>query len=336
MQRLKLRRLYRRLRHDERGASSVIVAIVMVVILGMSALVVDVGAIQARKAQLQDAADAAALAIAQECVVASGTMIAACDSVVQARAGTTANTLALANVTDSALTVEAPTFNPRSVKVTVSSVQPGVFSGVFGVDSSRITATATAQWQEPAMPMPLAFNSCAFPAASDTSRIFLRYDLLAALDFRGCGVVTDLLAPGWITTPFARCEFDVRLLTFVSGILTKQLFPASCTSMLSTLKGKVVLLPVYDGLLDSLLVDGVLLQRFEIKKYAMFEVTGYDFSSLSVLTGSYVSYDSDLTTPRCDLSILIVNTCEGLQGLFHGFVTPDQAEEMVAGVKLIE
>ena len=336
MQRLKLRQLYRRLRHDERGASSVIVAILMVVLLGMSALVVDVGALQARTAQLQDAADAAALAIAQECVVASDTMVAACDSAVRSRAAATATSLAVANLNDSIVTVDSTVFSSNSVKVTVSSAQPGIFSGIFGVESTRLVTSATAQWQEAATVLPLAYNACAFPAPSESSRIFLRYDLLAALDFRGCGVVTDLLAPGWITTPFARCEFDVRLLTFVTGILTKQLFPASCTSQLATLKGKIVLLPVYDGLLDSLVVDGVLLQRFELKKYAMFEVTGYDFSSLSILTGNYVSYDSNLTTPRCDLSILIINTCEGLQGLHHGFVTPDQAKEMVAGVKLIE
>ena len=45
---------------DERGAASVIVAIVLVVLMGCAALAVDVGAMYAEKAQLQNGADAAA------------------------------------------------------------------------------------------------------------------------------------------------------------------------------------------------------------------------------------------------------------------------------------
>lgn len=333
MQRLKLRHLYRRLRHDERGATSVFVAISMVVVLAMSALVVDIGANQTKKAQLQDAADAAAIAIAQECVAAAGTMLTACDGTVQSRALATAASFTNSTLNDGAGTVTGATFTANTVTVSVSDVQQGVFSAIFGSNSTTMTAKATAEWEEAGMVLPLAYNECSFPVPSETNRILLRYDLVGGLDFSGCGLVTDILAPGWITTPFARCEFDVRLLTFVSGVLTKLLFPASCTSKLATLEGKVVLLPVYDGLLTDVVVDGVLLHRYEIEKYALFEVTGWDFSPLTLFTGQFVNYDP--AAPGCG-SLLVLSLCEGIQGVFHGFVTPTEASEMVTGVKLIE
>jgi hypothetical protein len=52
--------------HDE-GAVLVMVAIMAVVLLGFGALVLDVGALYVEKRQLQNGADAAALAVAQDC-----------------------------------------------------------------------------------------------------------------------------------------------------------------------------------------------------------------------------------------------------------------------------
>ena len=84
-QRLKLIR-----REDaERGAVAVIVAIMMVVILGCAAIAIDVSAMWAEKRQLQNGADAGALAIAQNC--ARG----ACGT-----PSTTAQTYAVANRND--------------------------------------------------------------------------------------------------------------------------------------------------------------------------------------------------------------------------------------------
>src|SRR5688572_14878375 len=52
----------RHLIRDERGASMMIAAICMVVLLGMSALAIDVGMLYAAKGQAQNAADSGALA----------------------------------------------------------------------------------------------------------------------------------------------------------------------------------------------------------------------------------------------------------------------------------
>jgi hypothetical protein len=52
---------------DDRGAVIVWVSIMMAVLLGFGALVIDVGALYAERRQLQNGADAAALAVAQDC-----------------------------------------------------------------------------------------------------------------------------------------------------------------------------------------------------------------------------------------------------------------------------
>lgn len=51
----------------ERGAAGVIVAVMMLVLVGMGAVAVDVGQIYAERAQLQNGADAGALAVALSC-----------------------------------------------------------------------------------------------------------------------------------------------------------------------------------------------------------------------------------------------------------------------------
>jgi Flp pilus assembly protein TadG len=51
----------------ERGAISIMVAVLMVTLLGFAAIAVDVGMLHAERTQLRNGADAAALAIAQKC-----------------------------------------------------------------------------------------------------------------------------------------------------------------------------------------------------------------------------------------------------------------------------
>ena len=82
---------------DDSGAVAVIVAIVLVALLGVAAIVVDVGSLYAERRQLQNAADAAALAVAIDC---ARTSCAGSSS-----AMTTAAAQANANSNDNATTV---------------------------------------------------------------------------------------------------------------------------------------------------------------------------------------------------------------------------------------
>lgn len=64
-----MRNLSRRLRRDDRGAAGVMIAVLIAggVLIGMGALTVDVGQLYVKRAELQNGADAGALAIAQSC-----------------------------------------------------------------------------------------------------------------------------------------------------------------------------------------------------------------------------------------------------------------------------
>ena len=59
--------LFRGRLSDERGATAVVFALLLVPVLGFAAIAVDVGSLYAERARLQVAADAAALAVAQDC-----------------------------------------------------------------------------------------------------------------------------------------------------------------------------------------------------------------------------------------------------------------------------
>jgi Flp pilus assembly protein TadG len=74
----------RRLR-GERGAAAVLFALVLVPMLGFTAIAVDIGSVYAERSRLQTAADAAALAVAQDCARGNcGDMQATADAMVTA------------------------------------------------------------------------------------------------------------------------------------------------------------------------------------------------------------------------------------------------------------
>ena len=334
-----MQRLMARLR-DERGATAIIVALTMAIVLGMAALVIDVGASQARRAQLQEAADAAALAIAQQCVSAAATTVASCASSVIGGASSTAQQLAVANVNDHTVTVSTPTFTASTVKVTAKSDQVGFFSRIFGVDSTTLQASAKAQWTQPVTPLPLAYHECNLPDPSNNT-VFLESDILSItnLNIAGCGLlgsVTGLLGARW--APDGSCSFDVNLLSYVNGVLSN-LLPSQCVSMLGSLIGKQVLIPVYGNVLVPIVINGVLLgQGYEVKKYALFTVSGYDFQSINALGLTLGGPMNISGSPQCQviLGIQWPLTCQGLQGKLTQFVTPAEAAQLLVGVQLIE
>jgi Flp pilus assembly protein TadG len=126
-------RLSRR-RGDDRGAVLVIVALLLPLIMGTAALVIDVGFWYLTQAQLQAAADAAALAGAQQ--------LPSSPSSAQAYA----QSLAAKNVSGATVTPVTP-YNGSSseIKVTVSEPGPIWFGSVIGISAPTITASAIAE-----------------------------------------------------------------------------------------------------------------------------------------------------------------------------------------------
>ncbi len=118
---------------DERGSVLVIVALVMTVLLGFAALVIDVGILYFNRVALSNAADAAALAAVQELP----------DSPAAAEA--VAVSYAAKNGVEESSTVATVLPDLYSVAVRVSRVVSLGFARVLGFDSVEVTARAKAR-----------------------------------------------------------------------------------------------------------------------------------------------------------------------------------------------
>ncbi|GAB5078095.1 pilus assembly protein TadG-related protein [Arthrobacter sp. AD-310] len=150
----------------ERGAAGVLVAVMMVVLIGAGALAVDTGQIYAERAQLQNAADAGALAGADLCSVTGGCT--------QAQADAVAAALANSNSNDNSSTVQSVDLSvPGEVSVTTSTKNgttnagflSKMFASALNAPAVTVGATATAKWLYPTKGvtvLPLTFAPCEF------------------------------------------------------------------------------------------------------------------------------------------------------------------------------
>lgn len=160
---------------DEGGAVTVIVAILLPVLLGMSALVVDVSRVYQERRELQNGADAAALAVAENCARAqagqlllvprcqSATLGASVAGSVQSYMNKNAAPGHPATATTDPSTFSGMT--ARSVTVRTSAPVSFLFAPVLEtfdgeLDSRTVTASAKAVWgpaaSAPARPIAVA------------------------------------------------------------------------------------------------------------------------------------------------------------------------------------
>jgi Flp pilus assembly protein TadG len=230
--------------NDERGAVAVMVALLMVPLLVCTALVVDVGSAYVRKRQLQNAADAAVLAVAQDC--AGG----ACGNI-----SSTATTFAAANVGAGTATAN-PSVSGSTATVSTSSTVDFFFAPVIGIDDTQVTATATAVWGSPTggrAALPLGFSWCAFAAQTGggvPSTTTPATIMLPKTDATACSGPTGNPVPGG----FAWLKADSTGCTTTSSITGQtpsdpgRSLPSICSPAdFVALQNKVVLLPVYEA-----------------------------------------------------------------------------------------
>jgi hypothetical protein len=118
---------------SERGQSIIIIAVLMFVLIGISALVLDGGLGYSKRRQAQNAADAAALAGAD----------ALCDSDANTDARTTAEQYVLLNGGNQPAN-EDIIIGEREITVKAAVTHPTFFAGIFGSDDITASATATA------------------------------------------------------------------------------------------------------------------------------------------------------------------------------------------------
>lgn len=261
--------------NDERGAAAVVTAILLVMLIGFTALAVDVGALWWDKKELQNGADAAALALAQSCAQGD-----ACPD------DAVADGYATENKSDSNVTVEEVTLpTSTSVRVTVSSVRDFWFAPVIGQDSGQISASATASWGGVggATVLPLTVSNCYFKQVDGSdlfpgTEVYLplkKHAEISAEDCHGGGTHYIPGGFGWLVAG-SECTVPTDAGGYADSD-TGANVDQKCESYLMGLVGKTLLLPVFDHA-HGTGANG----KFRILGYAQLEITSYCFSNSGV------------------------------------------------------
>lgn len=314
-----MRRLTELLR-DERGGTAVLVGILMVPLIGCLAIALDVGALYAERAQLQNGADAAALAIAEDCA-SDGS----CDS-----AGALAQSFADANANDLAAAVASVTYpTSTSVRVVTSTREAGTnatairhpFASFIGTESTTVGAEATAEWGSPrasAVTLPLAISYCEFRPALDGTLQLIRYD-----QNRTCTGPDGQPIPGgfgWIDRIEDECAGYVDLEDESMPSEPGNSYPGVCDDIMSTMQGRTILVPIFDG---ATVTNGNN-AAYHIHGFAAFTITGWKFSG----GHTFPQVNIDPAAPSCN------GNCRGIQGFFSHWVSPDAAGAELGGPDL--
>jgi Flp pilus assembly protein TadG len=283
-----------RLRKDpERGATAVIVALLMVPLIGFAAISIDVAAMNAERQQLQTGADAGALAIAQDCArEACGVP------------GQTAQNLAVTNSNDGDPTATVTTFDTTAGKVTVSNkgTSEHWFAPVLGLaDSSVISVTSSARWGYPTggKTIPLALGLCEW--RSQTNGGIPSTTTPRSISLSGTSGSPDCLGPsgnlpggfGWLNTGGNGCQIST------SSTHTYDSDPGVSASNgckpedFVALQNATVLLPIFDERSGGTGSNA----KYRVYGYAAFKITGYDF------TGQFKWNSPSLPKPSCSKCI---------------------------------
>lgn len=301
----------------ERGASAVIVGIMLVPLIGSLAIALDVGALYAERAQLQNGADAAALAIAMGC---------ADDGICDAPGAAAAN-FTNDNANDGAANVLAPVIDltNKTVTVTDSTRVAGTdqdaiqhpFAAMLGITETTVGATATAEWggirSGPAV-LPLALSFCEFQLFGELNneqKLTIRYDENHPCTRNGMDIPGGF---GWLEQTDGTCSATVA----VDGSVPSEPgvdSPSNCDATLRALEGSTVLIPIFD---ESTGNGGPGI--FHIYAFAAFRVTGWKFAG-----GNRFPLVNVDRYPGC--------ACSGgeerfIQGFFEEWVTIDSAYDI--------
>ena len=293
---------------DERGAVAVMVALLMVPLIAFAAIAIDVAAMWSERQQLQTAADAGALAIAQDC--ARGT----CGS-----PAATAQSLALANVNGEQTTGTVRALTTSMVTDRTARVMTHWFAPVIGVDKSGIAAQATAGWGAPiggTAVLPLTFSWCEFdlqthgglPSGTTPYKIAFAKDSNTS-----CTGPSHNEVPGgfgWVNPDAGACG-KASVVGSIIASDTGTTPPNTCTAAdFQALQNQVVLVPIFDqkgGTGNN--------ASYRVYGYAAFKITGYCFG------GGQYKFGPDKCT----------GSDRFMAGYFIQYVAPDDAFDYGAG-----
>ena len=312
----------------ERGAISVLVAILMVTLLGFTALAVDVGMLYAERTQLRNGADSAALAIAQKC---SRNINDADCSTTSALARSLANSNAgdgKSNIADLVLDKAAGT-----VKVTAGAQEAGkapnrvslFFARVLGFNDATVTAGATVQWGRPVAgptAFPIAFSICQVKTHVDGGP-----QLLVSHGSKGEATCnygpSGAVVPGgfgWLNRPSGTCAGIVNATSW-SPSDPGNSYPGVCDDQLRAWaaditagKDVTVLLPIFDEVAGTGSST-----TYKLISFAAFVVKGWSFN------GNKFPITFHNKPPFVDAALTCDGSCTGIIGSFVHYVSLDNA-----------
>lgn len=317
------------LRRDD-GAAGVLIAISMAVMLGMVGVAVDVGAMYDERRQLSNGADAAVLAIAEDCALGVGS----CDA---GTAGVVAADFAAANARDGFAGVDSVDLDPvqRTVRVVTSTLNADggttlmpFFARAVGWSGSTVFAAAAAEWGYPASMrgvLPLIISECEFPLGTPVPtppRILTFHD---GNNTEDCNAVAgqdtdgdDRLSGGfgWLDT-VSGCVTDLSVGSWVGTDPGASPSKGCSPSDVSALLGNPTPLPIFDDI-TGVGNNG----QYHVSGFGLFVVTGYNFGGqfkanppcsgdVRCVSGYFVPgvvHDGDLGGP--DRGIAIVKLTE--------------------------
>lgn len=290
----------------ERGAAGVIVGLMMMVLIGMGAVAVDVGQIYAERAQLQNGADAGAMAVARSCAAKP------CNSSLAAP-------LANANSNDNQSTVESVDLSvPGQVTVTTSTKNgtsdhlSNMLSQAVNAGPVKVGARSTASWGSPGSgpaTLPLAFAPCQFDVGGSLQTITTQGSSTCTSDSPSGATIPGGFA--WLLSDPGQCHATVFPDdTSTPGITdpyaksgTGNNVATACKTIIDSLLNTVVLFPVYSD--PAAQGAG---GKYYIKGYAAFMFVGYWFPGIhggdttglngsnNGIRGRFVSWVADPTS----------------------------------------
>jgi Flp pilus assembly protein TadG len=241
-----------------------------VALIGFAAVSIDVAALWSDRQQLQVGADAAALAIAQDC--ADGNC---------GNPGATADAFATANKSDGAVTAAVTELTTSRVTVRTDTVREHWFAPVLGIQESPVAASATVQWGSPSggtAKLPLAFSWCEWfaqtggGAPSSTTSHTIYFTKTSSTP---CTGPSNNIVPGgfgWLKVNSGTCTATTTQDQVVTSDPGNSV-PSGCsTGDFTSLRNKTVLLPIFDE------YDGTGTNaKYTMYGYAAFVITGYHF-----------------------------------------------------------
>lgn len=318
MRRLNLRR------DGERGGISIIVALLMVVLLGFTALAVDVGVLYSEKAQLQNGADAAAVLVAQKC--AKNEADADCSSTSPLAAA-----VASSNALDSRSNVKSLALDlpNRRVNVTVGAQEQGEepnkvslhFANALGFSSAEVYASASVEWGSPVKgpaPFPITVSICQVRDSTD---------VLQRLQLHGKDANPDCLyGPsgaavqggfGGLHQDSGECGALIDIAASTAGSDTGNNPPPHCEATLNSWaadmnagKDVILLLPIFNSVTGT--GTGAV---YGLMTFAAFKVAGWKLGN----TG--LPYTFRNRSPNVPAELECREPCRGIIGTFVKYVS---------------